>query len=176
MEIVSTCMFLFGAGHETTTGLIGNSVLALLQHPEQLGLLARKPTLITAAIDEFLRFDAPVQMAGRIAMERVQLGDRTIEEGEVVVALLGAANRDVERVTEPDRLDVTRPDATPLSFGGGLHYCLGASLARIETHAALHALTQRCRELRLVSSTLPWRQTVVLRSLVSLPVAFRPRA
>jgi pimeloyl-[acyl-carrier protein] synthase len=176
MEIVSTCMFLFGAGHETTTGLIGNSLLALLHHPSQLDLLTKRPSLIVGAIDEFLRYDSPVQLAGRIAIERIQIGERTIEEGDVVVALLGAANRDEARFAEPDRLDVARSNAQALSFGGGLHYCLGASLAKIEAQAALRSMMQRCRDLRLTSTPLQWRQTVVLRSLESLPVTFRPRA
>ncbi len=176
MEIISTCIFLFGAGHETTTGLIGNSVLALLLNPDQQALLTRKPALIASAIDELLRFDSPVQMAGRVAIERVDLGGRCIEEGDVVVALLGAANRDDERFVDPDRLDVMRTSVTPLSFGGGLHYCLGAWLAKVEARAALEALLTRSRDLSFASPELKWRQTVVLRSLESLPVTFMPRA
>jgi cytochrome P450 len=174
MEIISTCMLLFGAGHETTMGLIGNAVLALLRHPDQLHALRTDPSLMTAAIDEFLRFDTPVQMTGRIARQDVTVGATTIPEGDVVVILLGAANRDPARFERPDDLDVRRSNSAPLSFGGGVHYCLGAPLARVEAQIALATLIRRCTDLRLESSVPEWRDTVVLRGLRSLPLRFSP--
>jgi pimeloyl-[acyl-carrier protein] synthase len=175
-EIVSTCMLLFGAGHETTTSVIGTSVLALLQNPEQLRLLLRTPALLPRAFDEFVRYDCPIHMAGRVTCERVQVGDHTIDPGEIIVIILAAANHDPERFSEPDRLDIERSDNTPLSFGGGLRYCLGSALAKVETQAALHAMLSRCRDMRLTTATLQWRETVVFRGLESLPITFRARS
>ncbi len=174
MELIGTCMFLFGAGHETTTGLIGNGMLALLRHPTQLERLRRDPSLVPSAVEELLRYDSPVQMAGRVANERVVIRDVAIEPGDVVVVLLGAANRDEARFPLPDRLDVGRPDNAPLSFGGGIHYCLGAPLAKLEAEIAIASLVARCPDLRVSDGDPAWRDTVVLRGLASLPVAFTP--
>jgi pimeloyl-[acyl-carrier protein] synthase len=173
-EIVSTCMFLFGAGHETTTGLIGNAVLALMEHGGQFERLRATSSLVGATVDETLRYDSPVQMAGRVATEDIELGGKTIREGEVVVILLGAANRDPERFVDPDVLDIGRADNVPLSFGGGIHYCLGAALARAEAHVALRTIAQRMADVRLTTAPR-WRDTVVLRGLERLPVAFSAR-
>jgi cytochrome P450 len=173
-EIISTCMLLFGAGHETTMGLIGNAMLAALQHPDQLRALRDDAAIMRTAVDEFLRFDTPVQMAGRIAREPIVLDDAAIAEGDVVVILLGAANRDPARFERPDELDVRRPDNAPLSFGGGVHYCLGAALARLEAQAALGTLIRRFPDLRLDAAAPEWRDTVVLRGLRSLPLRFSP--
>jgi hypothetical protein len=175
-EIASTCMLLFGAGHETTTSVIGTSVLALLQNQAQLDLLLKRPALLPNALDEFVRYDCPIQMAGRVAVERVEVAGRVIEPGDIAVIILAAANRDPERFPDPDRLDVRRPDNTPLSFGGGLRYCMGGALAKLEAHAALHALLGRCRDMRLATTTLQWRETVVFRGLESLPITFRARS
>jgi cytochrome P450 len=169
-------MLLFGAGHETTTSVIGTSVLALLQNQPQLDLLLKTPALLPHALDEFIRYDCPIHMAGRVAVERAQVAGHVIEPGDVTVIILAAANRDPERFPDPDRLDVRRPDNTPLSFGGGLRYCMGAALAKVEAHAALHALLGRCRDMRLATTTLQWRETVVFRGLESLPITFRARS
>lgn len=174
MEVIGTSMFLFGAGHETTTGLIGNGTLALLRHPDELDRLRRDPSLIDTAVEELLRFDTPVQMAGRVAKEPVVIRDREIAAGDVVVVLLGAANRDPARFAQPDRLDIGRTDNAPLSFGGGIHFCLGAPLARMEARLALGALVARFADLRLETQRPEWRDTVVLRGLATLPVAFTP--
>jgi hypothetical protein len=115
-------------------------------------------------------------MAGRVAVERVEVAGRVIEPGDIAVIILAAANRDPERFPDPDRLDVRRPDNTPLSFGGGLRYCMGGALAKLEAHAALHALLGRCRDMRLATTTLQWRETVVFRGLESLPITFRARS
>jgi len=166
-------MLLFGAGHETTVNLIGNGLLALHRHPDQLALLKRDPSLMPNAIEELLRYDSSVQLTGRTALEDVELGGVRVERGEGVMCLLGAANRDPEVFPEPDRLDIRRPNIRPLSFGGGIHFCLGAQLARIEAEIALNALFARLPGLRLEAPETPaWRQTFVLRGLTSLPASW----
>lgn len=169
-EIIGTSIFLFGAGHETTTCLIGNAVLALLDHPAEREKLLEDPSLAPRAVEEFLRFDSPVQMTGRIAREDVTLGGRMIAAGNVVIVVLGAANRDPARFQDPDRLDIIRPNNTSLSFGGGIHFCLGSMLARAEAEIAIPALLRTFPKLRLRSDTVSWRTTLVLRGATSLPI------
>src|ERR1700757_2391585 len=137
-ELTANIILLFGPGHETTVNLIGNGLLALFRNPDQLALLKAKPELITNAIEEFLRYDSSVQMTGRTALEDVELGGRIIPKGENVLCLLGSANHDPAVYPDhPERLDITRPNVKPLSFGGGIHFCLGAQLARIEGEIAI---------------------------------------
>jgi cytochrome P450 len=168
-ELTANIILLFGAGHETTVNLIGNGLLALFRHPDQLARLRADPALITNAIEEFLRFDSSVQLTGRVALEDVELAGKEIAEGESVLCLLGAANRDPAVYPDPDRLDVTRPNIKPLSFGGGIHFCLGAQLARIESEIAIATLLNRLPTLSLDDPEHPdWRQTFVLRGLNSL--------
>ena len=131
-ELVGMAVLLAVAGHETTTHLIGNGVLALLRHPDQLARLREEPGLLPSAIEELARYDAPVQRTWRITTTAVKLGGRTMPAGALVVAVLGAANRDPARFAEPDRLDVSRPDNAHLAFGAGVHHCLGVALARLE--------------------------------------------
>ncbi len=171
-EIIGTSIFLFGAGHETTTCLIGNAVLALVQHCEQLQKLKGNPTLAARAIDEFLRYDAPVQMTGRIAREDVVVGEHTVPAGSVVAVILGAANRDPARFANPDTLDLERTDNTSLSFGGGVHYCLGSMLARTETEIAITTLLKRLPTFQLESPDVSWRDTLVLRGASALPIVW----
>lgn len=173
-EIISTCLFLFSAGHETTTGLIGNAMLALFRHPDQWRKLASEPGLVRSAVHEFLRYDSSVQMAGRVATADVEVGGRTIAAGDVVVVLLGAANRDPERFADPDVLDVGRANNEPLSFGGGIHHCLGAALGRLEIESAIGTLLRRFPALRPAAEHEPltWRDTVAIRGLQSLPACF----
>jgi cytochrome P450 len=169
-EMTANIILLFGAGHETTVNLIGNGVLALHRHPDQLALLKRDPSLMPNAIDELLRYDSSVQLTGRTALEDIEIGGKTIARGDSVLCLLGAANRDPEIFPDPDRLDITRPSIKPLSFGGGIHFCLGAQLARIEAEIALTSLLARLPELQLDAPEAPaWRQTFVLRGLTALP-------
>jgi cytochrome P450 len=170
-EIIVTCVFLFGAGHETTTGLIGNAMLALFRHPDQWRRLVEDPTLMRSAVSEFLRYDSSVQMAGRVATANVEIGGRTITAGEVVVVLLGAANRDPARFPHPDSLDVARADNDPLSFGGGIHHCLGAALGRLEIDAAIGSLARRLPQIAadIDLETVTWRDTVAIRGLQALP-------
>jgi len=174
-ELTANIILLFGAGHETTVNLIGNGLLALYRNPDQLALLKARPELITNAIEEFLRYDSSVQMAGRVALEDIDdLAGKKIPKGESVLCLLGSANRDPAVYPDrPDRLDITRPNVRPLSFGGGIHFCLGAQLARIEAEIAISTLLRRLPNLRLDDAENPeWRSTFVLRGLKQLPASW----
>jgi cytochrome P450 len=168
-ELLSTCMLLLLAGHETTANLIGNGTYALLRHRDQLDRLVENPELARAAVDELLRFDSPVQLIQRIALEEIELGGETIEKGGVLGVMLGAANRDPERFPDPDRLDLDRGDAPLVAFGAGIHFCLGAPLARLEAQLAFQALARRAPNLDLGAEPT-WRPTFVLRGLQRLPV------
>ena len=174
-ELTANIILLFGAGHETTVNLIGNGLLALHRNPDQLALLKSNPSLITNAIEEFLRYDSSVQLTGRVALQDIpDLGGKKIPKGETVLCLLGSANRDRAAYHDhPDRLDITRPNIRPLSFGGGIHHCLGAQLARIEAEIAISTLLRRLPELRLDDADNPeWRPTFVLRGLKRLPASW----
>jgi cytochrome P450 len=174
-ELTANIILLFGAGHETTVNLIGNGLLALHRNPDQLALLKANPALITNAIEEFLRYDSSVQMTGRVALEDIDdLGGKKIPKGESVLCLLGSANRDPAVYPDrPDRLDITRSNVRPLSFGGGIHFCLGAQLARIEAEVAIATLLRRLPDLRLDDAQTPeWRPTFVLRGLKRLPASW----
>jgi cytochrome P450 len=174
-ELTANIILLFGAGHETTVNLIGNGLLALHRNPDQLALLKANPGLITNAIEEFLRYDSSVQLTGRVALEDIDdLGGKKIPKGETVLCLLGSANRDPAVYPDrPDRLDITRPNVRPLSFGGGIHFCLGAQLARIEAEVAITTLLRRLPDLRLDDAENPeWRPTFVLRGLKRLPASW----
>ena len=171
-ELTANIILLFGAGHETTVNLIGNGLLALHRNPDQLALLKARPELITNAIEEFLRYDSSVQLTGRVALEDIEdLGGRRIPKGEAVLCLLGSANRDPAVYPDaPEQLDITRANVKPLSFGGGIHHCLGAQLARIEAEVAIGTLLRRLPELKLDDPDNPeWRPTFVLRGLKRLP-------
>ena len=174
-ELTANIIFLFGAGHETTVNLIGNGLLALHRNPDQLALLKANPSFITNAIEEFLRYDSSIQLTGRVALEDIDgLADKKIPKGESVLCLLGSANRDPAVYPDrPDRLDITRQNVRPLSFGGGIHFCLGAQLARIEAEIAISTLLRRLPELRLDDAENPeWRPTFVLRGLKRLPASW----
>jgi cytochrome P450 len=174
-ELTANIILLFGAGHETTVNLIGNGLLALHRNPDQLALLKANPALITNAIEEFLRYDSSVQSTGRVTLEDIDdLGGRKIPKGETVLCLLGSANRDPAVYPDrPDQLDITRPNVRPLSFGGGIHFCLGAQLARIEAEVAISTLLRRLPDLRLDDADNPeWRPTFVLRGLKALPASW----
>jgi cytochrome P450 len=174
-ELTGNIILLFGAGHETTVNLIGNGLLALHRNPGQLALLKAKPELMTNAVEEFLRYDSSVQMTGRVALEDIEdLGGKRIPKGESVLCLLGSANRDPAVYPDrPDRLNITRPNVRPLSFGGGIHFCLGAQLARIEAEVAIATLLRRLPDLKLDNAETPeWRPTFVLRGLKTLPASW----
>jgi cytochrome P450 len=174
-ELTANIILLFGAGHETTVNLIGNGLLALYRNPDQLALLKANPSLVGNAIEEFLRYDSSVQMTGRVTLEDIEdLAGKRIPKGESVLCLLGSANRDpAVYPDQPDQLDITRPNVRPLSFGGGIHFCLGAQLARIEAEVAISTLLRRLPELRLDDAENPeWRPTFVLRGLKRLPASW----
>ena len=171
-ELVANIILLFGAGHETTVNLIGNGLLALHRNPDQLALLKARPELINNAVEEFLRYDSSVQLTSRVALEDIDdVGGTKIAKGETVLCLLGSANRDPAAYPDrPDRLDITRPNIRLHSFGGGIHFCLGAQLARIEAEVAISTLLRRLPDLKLDNADSPdWRPTFVLRGLNRLP-------
>jgi cytochrome P450 len=189
-ELLTMAGLLFAAGFETTTNLLGNGVVALLRHPDQLELLRRQSgaasdssgassgsaavaasgALAASAVEELLRFDSPVQLLSRVAWDDVEIAGVPLPGGERIVAYLGAGNRDPERFTDPDRLDLTRPDNAPLSFGGGIHYCLGAPLARLEAQIAFPALLARFPRLELAGEPAR-RDSLAIRGYTSLPIS-----
>jgi cytochrome P450 len=167
-EIVTMCSLLLAAGNVTTTDLIGNGAWLLLRHSEQLRLLRDRPSLIANAVEEVLRFESPVVQTTRIAMASGNIGGRPIHRGESVLASLAAANRDPGRYPEPNRFDITRAAAHHHSFGGGVHFCLGAPLARLEAQVAIPALLRRFPRLRLADEPLDWRPFPGFRGLAKL--------
>jgi cytochrome P450 len=171
-ELRDQVVLLYIAGHETTVNLIGNSTLALLRNPEQLALLREQPDLIGNAIEELLRYDSPVQFTRRIARQPIEIDDHQIEPGSFIFTILGAANHDPEHFgPSADELDLTRRDAPHhISFGGGIHHCLGAVLARMEGRIALGSLAQRFPSISLATDTPAWNGRIVLRGLDSLSV------
>ncbi len=171
-ELLSTCVLILIAGHETTVNLIGNGLLALLKNPEQLRALANDPALIQTGVEELLRYDGPVQRTSRMTMADVEIGGKKIARDSVVVAAIGAANRDPAVFADPERLDVARKDNRHIAFGFGIHFCLGASLARIEGQVAIGTLLRRWRALKLASDIPEWRESSVLRGLKTLPITF----
>ncbi len=171
-ELISTSILLFAAGFETTTHLIGNGLLALLRHPDQLERLRNDRALLRSAVEELLRFDSPVQITARTAYEELVIDGHHIEPNSTVLALIGAANRDPNRFTHPDRLDVGRAEGSPLSFGSGIHYCLGAALARLEGQIVLDRLLSRFRTMELVGDEPRHRDSLTLRGLLELRMRF----
>jgi pimeloyl-[acyl-carrier protein] synthase len=171
-ELLATCVLLYIAGHETTVNLIGNGLLALLRHPEELERLHDAPSLIQSAVEELLRYDGPVQRTARITNADVELGEHKIPKGSMVVPVIGAANRDPAHFPDPDRLDVSRPDNRHIAFGFGIHFCLGAPLARLEGQITLGTLLHRLPRLALSTERPEWRESQVLRGLKALPVSF----
>lgn len=174
-ELLAMIMLLLIAGHETTVNLIGNGILALLQHSEQMTQLRANPELIHGAVEELLRYDSPVSLATeRYAVEDVTMGAVTIPAGEMLLVGLGAANRDPAQFPDPDMLDLTRDPNKHLAFGQGIHYCLGAPLARMEGATAINTLLRRMPnvELAVAPEQLEWRKSMIMRGLVALPVRF----
>ena len=173
-EVLIMLRLLLVAGNETTTNLIGNGVLALLRHPDQLAALREDPGLIPSAVEELLRFDSPVQVDMRSVRDDCDVNGFPLRRGDSVVMLLGAANRDPDRFEAPDRLDVRRGDQNHLAFGRGIHHCLGAPLARLEGRVVLETLIERFGSMRLLEDRPAFRSSVVLRGLLALPVATAP--
>jgi cytochrome P450 len=154
--------------------LIGNGLLTLLRQPDELRRLRDDPELIRTAVEELLRYESPVQLTDRRALEPLEIGGQQIESGQHVTVLLGAANRDPAQFPEPDRLDLGRRPNRHVAFIQGIHFCLGAPLARAEGQIAINTLVQRLPQLELVSDVPAWRELDVFRGLVTLPVAFAP--
>ena len=170
LEMLNMLRLLLIAGNETTTNLIGNGVLALLRHPDQMQKLRDDPSLIPLAVDELLRFDSPVQTDFRRALEDCEVNGFPLKKRDNIVLLLGAANRDPDVFEKPDRLDVGRGDRSHLSFGRGIHHCIGAPLARLEGRVVLEMLLERFSQISLRDRQPRFRNSIVLRGLESLPV------
>ena len=174
IELISQSIGLLIAGFETTIGLIGNGVRALLRHPTELAKLRARPDLIVKTVDECLRYDGPIVLTVRILHEDAVFGDRTIPRNAMVWGMLAAANHDPAKFPDPDAFDIERPNAAEhLAFGGGAHFCLGAHLAQLEGQVAIGALVQRFEDLELESSTVEWGASL-FRVPGRLPVSFRP--
>ena len=169
-EMLATCILLLVAGHETTTNLIGNGLLALLRTPEAKAAFLAEKANLRAAIDELLRFDSPVQLTGRLTSEPVVFGGVPIDVGTGVDIWLGAANRDPDRFSDPDTLDMARADNRHMAFGYGIHFCVGAPLARLEGEIALRTLLSRFPTMALTGEDLSYHGTLVFRALTKLPV------
>lgn len=173
-ELLSNCFLLLAAGHGTTTHLLGNGLLALLRHPDQLEHWKNDPSLASSAVVELLRYDSPVQMTSRHPIEAIEIGDKHIEEGQEVIIVLGAANHDPAQFSHPDQLDLSRPENCHMSFGLGIHFCLGAPLARLEAEIAFNTLLRRLPNLQVAIEELQWAPSIVFRALMELPIDFSP--
>src|SRR5471030_2296598 len=173
-EIFANATFLMTAGHETATNMLSNGVLTLIRHPDQLERLRLDHSLIPSAAEEILRFEYPVQMTPRHAVEDGELAGRTVKAGSALLLFLGAANRDPARFPDPDRFDIARTDNRHVAFGYGVHYCLGAALARQELRIALAHLLDRLPGLELTVDDVAWQPTIDFRGPLSLPVRWRP--
>ena len=179
-ELFSMFVLLQIGGHETTTNLIGNGLLALLQNPEEMQKLKDNPSLMETAVEELLRYHSPIQSTGRIAMEDLEIRGRRISKGQAIATYIGAANRDPNQFPDPDRLDITRQQNRHLAFAFGPHFCLGAALARLEGQIAIGTMLRHMEQLRLEPPLsaegrlegFPWRQNPTFRGLDSLPVTF----
>lgn len=169
MEIFSTTILLLIAGNETTTNLIGNAMYSLLTQPDQLDLLRSDADLMPSAVEELLRFNGPVQATGRVAMEDIEVGGATVREGQIAFVLLGSANHDPAKFPDPERLDLTRNPTDHLAFGDGIHFCLGAPLARAEAQITLGALLERYPQMELAGEPT-WGGTFIIRGARKLPL------
>jgi cytochrome P450 len=172
-EVIANTIVTMVGGQETTTNLIGNGLLTLLGHPAELAQLRDDPALLPTAVEELLRYESPSQHTARIAPEDAVLGGQPIEQGQAVMAVMGAANRDPERFADPDRLDLTRQDNRHLAFAWGPHFCFGAPLARMEGQIAFEALLTRLPDLELVGGPPQWRANLGLRGLATLPIRWQ---
>lgn len=172
-EVVGTCILLLFGGHETTTNLLSTGLLALARHPEQRAKLVADPSLCPSAVEEFLRYDGPLKLMVRWARADRDLRGRRIRSGDRVFLVQSAANRDPEQFPDPDRLDIARPDNHHIAFGYGIHYCLGAPLARLEARIAFTTLLSRFPRLRVETEHLRWQPTVLGRGLQRLAVTLR---
>lgn len=169
-ELMLTSMLLLVAGNETTTNLIGNGMLALLQHPDQFQLLQKEPSRMAQAVEEMLRYDSPVQLVSRLVTTTMEIGGKCIAPGTMVIVLIGAVNRDPDVFPEPNVFDITRDGAHHVSFGHGIHYCLGAPLARAEASIGIATLLRRFSGLELATASPDWRDSAAFRGVAALPL------
>jgi pimeloyl-[acyl-carrier protein] synthase len=169
-ELIANLMLMFMAGHETTTNLLSNGMLTLLRHPDQLARLRANPELMPNAVEEMLRFESPANVVARITRTPLRISGVDIPAGELLYCLTGAANRDPSVFANPQRFDIDRTPNPHLSFGGGVHYCIGAPLARLEAAVAFEALLARFPDLQLAETDVHWRALINLRGLTALPL------
>ena len=174
-ELVAASSLLLFAGHETTTNLIGNGLWALLRHPEELRRLRAEPQLIAPAVEEMLRWDGPSHAFVRVMAEDIELESKRLARGERVFAMMNAANRDPAIFADPDRFDVARSPNKHLTFAAGIHFCLGAPLARLEAQIAVARLLERLADLRLETVEPDWLDSMILRGVKRLDIGFRAR-
>jgi cytochrome P450 len=177
-ELIATCSLLLFAGHETTSNLIGNGIWALLTHPSELARLAGDPALpdsalVESAVEEMLRWDGPSHALARLVASETTLAGKVLKPGDRVFAMMNAANRDPAVFPDPDRFDVARTPNKHLTFAAGIHFCLGAPLARLEAQVAIATLLRRLGDLRLADQQLDWLDSMILRGVKSLRVSFR---
>jgi cytochrome P450 len=172
-ELLALCGLLLAAGSETTVNLIGNAVLLLLRHPDERKRLQNDLSLLPSAVEECLRLEPPVQLTDRAVVARCEIGGVELAPGQMVAAVIAAANRDPARFPDPERFDVGRQGERHLSFGLGGHYCLGASLARLEAEAALGGLLRRYPDFRGEAQPLGWRRSAILRGPTGVPIRLR---
>jgi cytochrome P450 len=171
-EVIANSIMLMTGGQETTTNLIGNGLLTLLRHPDQLEKLRADQSLMPSAIEELLRYESPIQYTSRLALDDVKMEGKTIRKRQAVIAVMGAANRDPERFPDPDRLDICRQDNRHLAFAWGAHFCFGAPLARLEGYIAFETVLRRMPNLNLEPGPVTWRENLAFRGLTGLPVTF----
>jgi pimeloyl-[acyl-carrier protein] synthase len=171
-EVIANCIITLTGGQETTTNLIGNGLLTLLRNPQEMARLQANPSLMPSTVEELLRYESPIQHTARLAPADTELGGKRIRRREQVIAVMGAANRDPERFTDPDRLDICRPNNDHLAFGWGPHFCFGAPLARVEGQIALSTILRRLQNLALEPAPIVWQYNMSFRGLEALPVTF----
>lgn len=169
-ELISTCILILVAGHETTVNLIGSGLLELMRRPDQLERFRTDPGVVRSGVEEMLRYCSPVQMTGRVPLADIEVGDVVLQKGEFAMLLIGSANRDPDVFSEPETFDISREDNPHLGFGFGIHHCLGAALARLEAQVAISRLLSRTGSLELATDELPYKENIVLRGLEALPV------
>jgi len=169
-ELLSTAILLLVAGHETTVNLVGGGILALLEHRDQLERLREDSSLARSGVEELMRYVSPVQLTGRVLIDDLPVGDQVLGKGQFAVLLLGSANHDPRAFHDPERLDLGREGNRHLGFGFGLHHCLGAPLARLEAQVAIPELLRRARAIEPTVERVAYRENLVLRGLVDLPV------
>ena len=173
-ELIANAVLLFFAGHETTTNLLGNGLLALVRNPDELRRFRENPDLAETAVEEMLRYDGPVGSVTRTALEDIEIGGKTIAAGDRVFCMMNAANRDLHQFEDTERLDILREKNHHMIFGYGIHFNIGAPLVRMEGRFALSAMMQRMAEIELGVAPPVWRDSLVLRGLSSLPIRFKP--